>query len=125
MLVLALMFTLNLSTAKASDPTPISAEASAVLLSKEFADLSQELSAKAQQHGSKIQLTIINVSHADTQTIVSFTVEARVAADIGSKFEVTGEIVAMLSQTPSGEFAIDGLFFKPAAENPGGASIGN
>ncbi|RYZ77187.1 MAG: hypothetical protein EOP05_02685 [Proteobacteria bacterium] len=103
----------------------ISSEVSRVLLSDEYAKLATDLRRSAEQRGAVLTLTRVNVSQGPDQQIVTIEVAEANAADFNAPAEVKGEIVAMLSQTPDGKYAIDAVFFKPAAVGPSGASVGN
>lgn len=103
----------------------VSAELSRVLLSDEYAKVATDLRHKAEQSGHSLDIQSVATSKAGDETTLTITLVQTTAADIGSKPEVIGEIIAMLTQTPDGKVAIDGLYFKPAAEDPSGVSVGN
>lgn len=117
------------STAHArSAVTKVSEAASEVLMSTEFAQVSADLKEEARQNGKAVRISEITQTKPtrdNPHTIVTVAVYTKDAMDFTGGWSRTGEIVGFVQSSRMGELSVDGLYFKPSAEGPGGASVGN
>ncbi len=101
-------------------------EVAAVLSDPRYAQLVDELNAKAEKENLHLEMTKYDVIDNQENKIVYFTFMAESVTKPGS-YKLYGEIVAFVAHhnDSSDGLVIEGLYFKPAAEDGGGASVGN
>ena len=116
--VLALGF---LSSANAAT---LPAELSAVLVSQQYAKIIASKSKAVRASGQTLQIASYQIHDDGNQVWVNLTLAQRPLAELNGELTVIGEIVGMLKLDPMGNFVIEAVYFKPAADIPGGASVG-
>jgi hypothetical protein len=98
-------------------------EVSALLLSRDFSDAIAVQTRKARSSNEEIRIARFDVLKFETSTYVyAFLATRPIGA---SDWKTAGQLVGNVSYSPSGTAIITGVFFKPDAEGPGGASVGN
>jgi citrate lyase gamma subunit len=123
--LLAFLMAINLNFTPAAKAENIPAEISAVMLAPTYSQILQEQSALAKQLGKTLRATVYEVMHLDEKTVVQIQLATKFSADFAGQWTDAGSLVAFVSYGPLGEIMIDGLYFKPSADIPGGASVGN
>lgn len=106
-----------------ADPM-IPAEVSAVLLSPEYAAAVAAEVRKANAAGLELRINDFSIVRLDGPVYVYLNLSRRPRASLDG-WTAYGELVAGIQYGPMGEIRIDSLYFTPAAEVPGGASVGN
>lgn len=111
-----------------SATTKVSEAASEVLMSAEFAKMAADLKKQAGQNGTAVKIkevTEVKPTRDNPHTIITVAVYTKDVMDFTGAWEKSGEIVGFILSSRMGELSVDGLYFKPSAEGPGGASVGN
>jgi hypothetical protein len=116
----------NADDIDASDMGGVPAEVSAVLTSPAYAKLIEERRVVAESSGRilKVRGFTINDFGPGHKYAYVFLV-MRIAADAQGKWTPAGSIAGHIVYGPTGEITSDGIYFKPADDVPGGASVGN
>lgn len=123
--LLTLIMATVLSFTTLANAENIPAEVSAVILAPGYSQILRKQLALAKQSGKTLRATAYDVVVIGDATIVSFKLATKFSADFGETWTEAGSLIAHISYGPLGEIVIDGLYFKPAEDIPGGASVGN
>lgn len=103
----------------------ITPELSAVLLSPEFSDVTQELKNEAEQNGMILQLSEFYSLNLGEKNYVYIAIKERISAEFNVQFQLKGELVAEIEYDLGGGIIINGIYFKPAATPPPAGGLSN
>jgi len=126
--VLALSFLFPASvmaeSSKDEESIQISSEISTLLLNDDFAQVLAQAKTDAEKNGKVLRMTSIEKFPLGASQWIEVVLQQRSALNF--KWSAAGSIMASYYKGPMGLVAFDGIYFKPAAGNPGGgASVGN
>lgn len=100
----------------------ISTEVSKVLLSEMYLARVAEQNKLVHESGRELKISAISFS----QSNIAIHLETKNSADFFGSFQKYGFFVGTVEAVgPEAELSVTSLFFKPADEAPGGASVGN
>lgn len=114
------------NVAAAADSTQsISIEASTLLLNQDFAKIVKQRGRVAAHSGQSLRIQSFSILDLGPSKYVYALLAEKSLADIDGKWTAAGTIVGSFQVGPQGELTLDGVYFKPQEEGPGGASVGN
>lgn len=112
----------NMAHADAS----LSPEESAIIMSADFQKTLELVRADRQQRGELVRIVdFYTLNIPPDHTYIYVRLDAKKSASINGPYETIGNIVCGIKYGPMGEVILDGVYFSPVAEPPGGTSIGN
>lgn len=100
-------------------------EVSATLVSPEFAKRIAEQSQLATESGRTLRIGVFEVYQIGENTYVLLSLETKLSTDLGGNWETFGSINSHIVVDPLGNLSVDGVWYTPNPEPPGGASVGN
>lgn len=103
----------------------ISIEASTLLLNQGFAKIVKQRVKIASQSGRTLRIQSFSTLDLGRSKYIYAMLAEKKSAEIGGEWTAAGTIVGSLKNGPLDELTLDGVYFKPQEEGPGGASVGN
>lgn len=112
--------------AKNSAPSAaIPSEVSALMLNSKFQNLLNKKNREARNSGRTLHIVSFDVLDLGSAKYASVALATNLSTDIVPELVPAGSIIGSISYGPLGESGFNGIYFKPAEEGPGGASVGN
>ncbi len=121
----SLLAACTLFAARAPANCDLPKEVSALLLDSSYQQILDQQKQAAQQTGLTLHITSFDVLELPPARYVNVMLATSFSADVGHELTPAGSIVGSVVYGPLGEVGFDGIYFKPAGEGPGGASVGN
>jgi len=100
-------------------------EISSMLLSSYFYQLNTSLQKEAKNRGQVLRLSGCSLLQIEKNTYGFLSLQIRPLNIKNQTWKPVGHIVSKIIYAPNGEINLDGMWFEPIAEPPGGATVGN
>jgi hypothetical protein len=113
------------STSSVSSHASIPEEISAVLLSAEYGQLLQELLQNATRSGLELRITGFDVVQLGANKFAYVFLATRQLSTHENSWSPGGYITASVKPGSQGAVLIDGLWYTPPSDLPGGVSVGS
>jgi len=124
-ILIAVVMVCSLVNNSAFASSELSAEVSGLLQEKSFHKELLEQKKVAASQGRTLRIVSLEVLDLGSTKYVYANLATKMSAELNGQLTPMGSIVGSISYGPMGEIGFDGIFYKPAEEGPGGASVGN
>ncbi len=115
----------NFRIDSSQDNSEMPIEISSMLLSSNFYQLNSTLQANAQSQGQLLKIVGYSVLRMTQSTYGYIYLATRSINNDKSAWKPFGNIVSKINSTINGDLYLDGMWYEPIAEPPGGATVGN
>jgi hypothetical protein len=100
-------------------------EVSAVLTSSGYSQIMSKLMAVAANSGLALRISGFEVARIGNATFAYVHIATQANANFKGTWSYSGAVIGHILYGPMGEVYTDGVYYKPAENPPGGASVGN